>query len=53
VLIRSRRHRARRLAARILSAARGDDRPPTYRMIVVVDLNRPSEPGQNPPQSLR
>ncbi len=37
-LLASRRLGGRRLAARVLRRIRGDDRPPTYRAVVVVDI---------------
>jgi SAM-dependent methyltransferase len=37
-LLASRRRRDRRLAARILRWIRGNDRPPNYRAVVVVDI---------------
>jgi SAM-dependent methyltransferase len=47
-MMRSRRRRIRGLVGRMLWAARGRDRPPTYRTIVAVDLADNSEPGNDP-----
>jgi hypothetical protein len=38
-LLRSRHQSARRIAAVLLKRARGDDLPPTYRAVVVIDRN--------------
>jgi SAM-dependent methyltransferase len=40
-LMRSRRRRARRISERVLAAARGADRPPVYRTVVVIDRDAP------------
>ena len=47
LLMRSRRPRAPRLAARALRSLRGHDRPPTYRTVLVIDLER-SQRRQDP-----
>ena len=51
-LIRSRRHRARRFGAWLLRAARGGDRAPTYRTIVVVDFAVDPDLSKDPKQQL-
>jgi Methyltransferase domain len=47
-LLASRRRRGRRLAARILRWIRGNDRPPNYRAVVVVDIAANADPADSP-----